>query len=111
MHEFSTELTFIADPAHGWLRVPLVDIAALGLETTISSYSYIDGHYAYRSAALTTSLEEDADCAAYLEALCERTQAEPTIQEEYREHFSRNRPRLGRRSSRPNFGTGCGGRR
>jgi hypothetical protein len=87
MHEFSTELTFIADPAHGWLRVPLVDIAALGLETTISSYSYIDGHYAY--------LEEDADCADYLEALRERTQTEPTIQEEYREHFSRNRPTFG----------------
>jgi hypothetical protein len=87
MHEFSTELTFIADPAHGWLRVPLVDIAALGLETTISSYSFIDGHYAY--------LEEDSDCAVYLEALHEYTQAEPTIQEEYREHFSRNRPRFG----------------
>lgn len=87
MHEFSTKLTFIADPGHGWLRVPLVDIAALGLETAISSYSFIDGHFTY--------LEEDADAAIYMKALRERTQAEPTIEEEYREHFSRNRPRFG----------------
>ncbi len=87
MHEFSMVLTFIADPGHGWLRVPLVDIAALGLETALSSYSFIDGQYAY--------LEEDNDCAVYLAALRERTQVKPTIQEEYREHFSRNRPRFG----------------
>ena len=87
MHELSTNLTFITDPGHGWLRVPLVDIAALGLETAISNYSFIDGHYAY--------LEEDADCAVYLAALYERTQAKPTVQDEYREHFSRNRPRFG----------------
>ena len=35
-----------------WRRVPLVDIAALGLETAISSCSFFDGRYAY--------LEEDA---------------------------------------------------
>ena len=87
MHEFSTELTFIADPGHGWLRVPLVDIAMMGIETAISSYSFIDGHFAY--------LEEDADCAVYLAALRECTQTEPTIQAEYREHFSRNRPTFG----------------
>ncbi len=87
MREFSTNLTFISAPGHGWLRVPLVDIAALGLETVISSYSFIDGHFAY--------LEEDADGTVYLAALRERTQVEPTIQEEYRKHFSYNRPRFG----------------
>jgi hypothetical protein len=87
MHELSTNLTFITDPGHGWLRVPLVDIAALGVETVLSSHSFIDGHFAY--------LEEDCDCTHYLEALQEHLQTKPTIQEEYREHFSRNRPRFG----------------
>lgn len=87
MHEFSMALIFIAAPGHGWLRVPLVDIAALGLGTAISSYSFIDGRYAY--------LEEDCDCTQYLEALQEHLQTKPTIQEEYRDHFSRNRPRFG----------------
>jgi len=87
MHQLCTNLTFISDPGHGWLRVPLVDIAALGLETAISNYSFIDGHYAY--------LEEDCDCARYLEAFQEHMQEKPTIHEEYRDHFSRNRPRFG----------------
>lgn len=87
MHEFSMALTYIADPGHGWLRVPLVDIATLGVETTISSCSFIDSRYAY--------LEEDADAAIYLAALRERTQAEPTIESAYQEHFSRNRPTFG----------------
>ena len=87
MHQLCTNLTFISDPGHGWLRVPLVDIAALGLETAISNYSFIDGHHAY--------LEEDCDCARYLETLQEHMQAKPMIHEEYRDHFSRNRPRFG----------------
>lgn len=87
MHQLSTHLTFIADPGHGWLRVPLVDIAALGLETALSSFSFIDGHYAY--------LEEDCDAARYLAALREHLQTEPTIEEAYRDHFSRHRPRFG----------------
>lgn len=87
MHQLCTHLTFISDPGHGWLQVPLVDIAALGLETAISNYSFIDGYYAY--------LEEDCDYARYLEALQEHMQAKPTILEEYRDHFSRNRPRFG----------------
>lgn len=87
MHQLSTHLTFIADPGHGWLRVPLVDIAALGVETAISSFSFIDGHYAY--------LEEDCDAAHYLAALREHLQTEPTIEEAYGDHFSRHRPRFG----------------
>lgn len=95
MHELSTNLTFITDPGHGWLRVPLVDIAALGVEAALSNYSFIDGRFAY--------LEEDGDCAVYLEVLYERTQVKPTIQEEYREHFSRNRPRFGDAQFSPEF--------
>lgn len=95
MHELSTNLTFITDPGHGWLRVPLVDIAMMGLETAISSFSFIDGHYAY--------LEEDADCTVYLAALRDLLQAAPTVEEEYREHFSRNRPRFGDTQFSPEF--------
>jgi hypothetical protein len=43
MSEFSDQLTFISDPGHGWLRVPLVEIALLGIEEQISPYSFIEG--------------------------------------------------------------------
>lgn len=95
MHELRTNLTFITDPGHGWLRVPLLDIAVMGIETAISNYSFIDGHFAY--------LEEDADCAVYLKALAECRQIKPTIEEEVREHFSRNRPRFGDAQFSPEF--------
>ena len=36
MKEISTQLTFIFDPGHGWLRIPLADIAALEIEGDIS---------------------------------------------------------------------------
>jgi hypothetical protein len=32
MPEFSDHLTAINDPGHGWLRVPLVEIALLDIE-------------------------------------------------------------------------------
>ena len=35
-HTFSTHLTFVNDPGHGWLRVHLTDIAALGIEAHIT---------------------------------------------------------------------------
>ena len=47
---------FISDPAHGWLRVPLAEIA--GLEFT--PYSYQDDEYAY--------LEEDSDAGTFINA-------------------------------------------
>lgn len=95
MLQLNTHLSFISDPGHGWLRVPLIDIAALGVETKISSYSFIDGHYAY--------LEEDLDCPLYLEALQEHLQTEITLEEEHRDHFSRNRPRFGDAQFTPEF--------
>jgi hypothetical protein len=42
---------FFTDPGHGWLRVPLEVIDALGVRP--SSFSYRNGSYAY--------LEEDCD--------------------------------------------------
>ena len=47
MPELSPHLTFISDPGHGWLRVLLTEIVALGLETQISVYSYIEDQHAY----------------------------------------------------------------
>ena len=46
MPELSTHLTFISDPGYGWVRVPLVDIAGLGIEEEITAYSFIEGQYA-----------------------------------------------------------------
>ena len=48
---------WITDPGHAWLRVPIGDYAASGIQA--SSSSYIDADYVY--------LEEDADAALYLD--------------------------------------------
>ena len=56
MPELSNHLTFISDPGHGWLKVPLTEIVALGLETQISVYSYIEGRYAYLKKIATAPL-------------------------------------------------------
>lgn len=55
--------TFInySDPSHAWLRVPLKDVIKFGLTNKITSYSYINGNYAY--------LEEDVDAPLFLETL------------------------------------------
>ena len=81
MPEFSTHLTFISDPGHGWLKVPLAEIAALGIEEEISLYSFIKGPYAY--------LEEDCDCPRYLEARAAQGIPEPEITDEYIDRFER----------------------
>ncbi len=51
---------FITDPGHGWLKVPRAELARLGIENDITSYSYARGAYAY--------LEEDVDYATFLNA-------------------------------------------
>ena len=55
--------TFITDPGHGWLQVPLEDVHALGIADKISRYSYVDQKFAY--------LEEDVDAGRFIEALKE----------------------------------------
>jgi hypothetical protein len=52
------ELTFHADPAHGWAQVPRAIITELGIEKDISHYSYIDNHSVY--------LEEDCDLSLFM---------------------------------------------
>ena len=87
MIELTTPLTFISDPGHGWLRVPLADIADLGIEEDISPYSFVDKRFAY--------LEEDDDCSVFVQACKAKNIPLPTIKEKYVEHFNRNRPRFG----------------
>ena len=54
--------TFIADPAHGWLAVPLAEIRELGIAGDISQYSYID------TSEGVAYLEEDGDTLRFIEA-------------------------------------------
>lgn len=53
-------LKFHNDPGHGWLEVPLTDLATLGIKGEISPFSYQDERNAY--------LEEDLDAGVYLRA-------------------------------------------
>jgi len=95
MIEISAHLTFISDPGHGWLRVPLADIAALGIEGDISPYSFIDGRFAY--------LEEDCDYAVFVEAGNAQNIPLPEIRDRYVERFDRDRPRFGDPQFSPEF--------
>jgi hypothetical protein len=85
---FTQQLTFMSDPGHGWLRVPLADIARSGSADSISRYSFID---VSNSVAY---LEEDCDVARYLEALEAAGINRPQITTSYVAFFDRNR--LGR---------------
>ena len=52
--------TFITDPGHGWLSVPLEDLKRLGIADQITHYSYMTHQRAY--------LEEDVDAGVFLQA-------------------------------------------
>jgi hypothetical protein len=52
--------TFIADPGHGWLAVPVKELRDLGIIAKISPYSYLKDGIAY--------LEEDCDLAVFFYA-------------------------------------------
>jgi hypothetical protein len=95
MHELSKVLTFVSDPGHGWLEVPLTDIAALGIEGQISPYSYINGRFAY--------LEEDCDYAVYMDALAARGLPRPEIRQRYVDYFDRGQPGFGDRQFSAEF--------
>lgn len=52
--------TFHHDPGHSWLEVPRHELHQLGIDHTISHYSYQNGDFVY--------LEEDCDLLTYLQA-------------------------------------------
>jgi hypothetical protein len=53
-----SELIWISDPGHAWLRVPIGDYVASGIKA--SRFSLVDTEYVY--------LEEDCDAELYLTA-------------------------------------------
>lgn len=75
----SNTLTFITDPGHGWLKVPLAELDALGIHDQITPYSYKNGRFAY--------LEEDCDMGLYLDARQAQGFPPPVFMERYVHHF------------------------
>jgi len=55
-----SKYTFYEDPGHGWLKVPMAHLIALGIAGVITSCSYRDDTHAY--------LEEDCDLSTFLAA-------------------------------------------
>jgi len=77
--------TFHQDPGHGWIQVPLQEVARLGIKP--SRYSYQDRANAY--------LEEDCDAGLFIEA--KKAAGEPyTFREQHtnNDSFIRNLPRF-----------------
>jgi hypothetical protein len=52
---------FVSDSGHGWLEVPIRELAYYGLVNKISGYSYI-------SKTCSVWLEEDSDAGTFLKA-------------------------------------------
>lgn len=73
----ASALRFISDPGHGWLEVPMSELARLGIANQISLYSFRKGRMAY--------LEEDMDAGTYFEALEAAGEPRPMIREVYQE--------------------------
>ena len=49
----------VADPGHAWLKVPVAELQRLGIESNISSHSFIRNGVAY--------LEEDVDARIFFD--------------------------------------------
>ena len=81
---------FITDPGHGWLEVPVADLATVGLKPTdFSRFSYQsrDGVMLY--------LEEDCDATKFINEYYARY-GRPDMTEEYQPTtFIRNLKRIG----------------
>lgn len=80
--ELSEQLTFISDPGHGWLKVPIGELVPLGIENQITSSSFLNGGFVY--------LEEDQDAGAYLEARRAQGHPDPQFDEQYVNYFDRS---------------------
>ena len=80
-------LTFVyyEGPGHGWIQVDTQVLEALGIDSKISSYSYISGTTAY--------LEEDCDAGLFIRAFKEKHGARPELVSRYSENiFIRDLP-------------------
>ena len=95
MPHVSEQLTIIIEPGHAWLRVPLVEIAHLGIENQISAYSFINGRFAY--------LEEDSDAGRYQAAREAQGHPPPSLHIQHVDHFNRNQARFDNGRFPPEF--------
>jgi hypothetical protein len=76
--------TVFNDPGHGWLKVTLADVEAIGLEEgDFSPYSYRNGDALY--------LEEDCDLGIFAKRYQERTGAAPIFKDRHCNNASRIR--------------------
>jgi|GEM_PF-1330821 len=76
----------IDDGGHSWLKVPMQDLADLGLANKISSFSYVKGNYAY--------LEEDCDLAVFFAAFIQEHGYKPKYVSRYIDDpYSKDNPR------------------
>ena len=80
--ELSEQLTFISDPEHGWLKMPIGELAALGIENQITSCSFLNGRFVY--------LEEDQDASTYLASRRAQGHPDPQFDEQYVNYFARS---------------------
>jgi len=53
------ELTFLSDPGHGWLRVPMKLLEDWNIDILITEYSYRTKEFAF--------LEEDCDASVFID--------------------------------------------
>jgi len=68
--------TFYHDPGHGWLKVSIEDLKAVGVSRDqISDYSYHKPGFML--------LEEDCDAGVFVEAYKRKHGTEPEIREQY----------------------------
>jgi len=71
------KLRYIQDPGHGWLEVPRGLLQVLGIDNTITSYSYQHNDQVY--------LEEDLDMMKFIRAIKANSNIELDIQDVYQE--------------------------
>lgn len=64
-------VTYVSDPSHGYLKVPVDLVEKLGFANKISEYSFFNDKFIW--------LEEDCDMALFFDALDEKFLPEPII--------------------------------
>ena len=72
---------FYSDPGHGWLKVPRVNLAELGLLNKITHSSYQRKGYVY--------LEEDGDLSLFVKAMYENG-----VEVKFREHDTNKQSKI-----------------
>jgi len=82
---------YYQDPGHGWIQVDTQVLQELGIDSKISSYSYISGTTAY--------LEEDCDAGTFMRAFEAKHGVKPELISRYsRSTFIRDLPSYDMRS-------------